>query len=156
MDPSFVRTDYSDNYQEKTDRDGYNRTLPNLVNVLDHANLNFNMVPKHDKTQNKTLNRIQEQLNRSVSLVEEAGSSIKMRIDIEKMRNTTYWEKGTSAAHFVKDSDNSRQSKDGKAINFENSTGTKYFATSKWNSSINNTRYNEDLKQEIDKKESIA
>ena len=128
MDPSFVRTDVSSKGHEgPSNQEVYNRTLPNLVNVVDHGNLNFNMVPKVDAHKNKTLTRIQEQLNRSVSLVEDAGSSIKMRIDIDKMRNTTYWEKGTSAAHFAKENDSSRPSKDGKGVGVENSTGTKYF-----------------------------
>ena len=59
------------------------------------------------------------------------------------MRKTSYWEKGTSAAPFVK------ESKDSKVPN-ANSTGTKYFATSKWNSSLfENTRYNEDINKEV-------
>lgn len=123
----------------KLEKEDYRRTLPNLVNVMDHSNLNFKKSPSNT-IKNQTMNRISADFNQS----------IKMQAGMDKMRNTTYWEKGTSAAHFIREGEPSARSREDGMLAHENSTGTKYFGTSKWNSSMfsgaHNTRYdNEDI-----------
>ena len=66
-------------------------------------------------------------------LTDQKGSFERAHIEVEKINGSNYWEKQTSVAHFARDGQ--LQSQD-RLYAKENSTGTKYFTSSKWASSF--------------------